>query len=303
MGTPGFSVPVLDAVLAAGHEVAAVYSQPPRPAGRGMAEQKSAVQTFAEGHGIPVLTPKNFKDAADRAAFAAHDADAAVVVAYGLLLPEEVLKAPRFGCFNVHASKLPRWRGAAPIQRAIMAGDTSTAVMVMRMEKGLDTGPVCLSREVAITPGTTAGTLHDELSGAGAALMVEALVKLRDGTLVATPQAETGVTYAAKIDKSEAHIDFNHPAAAVAAHIRGLSPHPGAWATLTTAAGEERLKVLNACAAEGKGAPGALLDATLRVACAEGAVELTEVQRAGKRPVTAAEFLRGCKLNTGDRLL
>ena len=303
MGTPGFSVPVLEAILAAGHEVAAVYSQPPRPAGRGMAEQKSPVHFFAEKRGIPVLTPKNFKDATDRAAFAAHGADAAVVVAYGLLLPEEVLQAPRLGCFNVHASKLPRWRGAAPIQRAIMAGDTSTAVMVMRMEKGLDTGPVCLSREVAITPETTAGTLHDELSIAGAELMAEALARLDVGTLPATPQPETGVTYAAKIDKSEAHIDFDRSATAVAAHIRGLSPVPGAWTTVKTTAGEERLKVLNARVADGKGVPGEVLDDTLLVACAEGAVRLTEVQRAGKRPVSAVEFLRGCKLRPGDRLL
>lgn len=302
MGTPDFSVPVLEAILAAGHKVAAVYSQPPRPAGRGMAEQKSPVHAFAEKHEIPVFTPKNFKDAGNRAAFAALRSDAAVVVAYGLLLPEEILEAPRLGCFNVHASKLPRWRGAAPIQRAIMAGDTSTAVMVMRMEKGLDTGPVCLSREVAISETTTAGALHDELSIAGAELIVEALARLEAGTLFATPQPDTGITYAAKIDKSEAHIDFNRPAAVVAAHIRGLSPFPGAWAAVMTAAGEERLKVLNARVADGKGAPGEVLDDTLLVACADGAVRLTQVQRAGKRPVSAAEFLRGCKLNRGDRL-
>lgn len=302
MGTPEFSVPVLEAILAAGHEVIAVYTQPPRPAGRGMSETKSAVHAAAEKRGLKVLTPKNFKDASDRQAFAALRPDVAVVVAYGLLLPEEILNAPRLGCFNVHASKLPRWRGAAPIQRAIMAGDTTTAVMVMRMEKGLDTGPICLSREVAITPETTAGSLHDQLSAAGAELMVKALSQLEAGKLVATPQPTTGVTYAAKIDKGETRIDFNQPAAAVAAHIRGLSPFPGAWLMVNSGSGEERLKVLNARAVEGAGVPGEVLGGGLRVACAQDAVVLTEVQRAGKRPVLAAEFLRGCRLKRGDRL-
>lgn len=302
MGTPEFSVPVLAAILEAGHHVVAVYSQPPRPAGRGMSETKSPVHQLAEARGVPVFTPVNFKNADDRDTFKSHGADAAVVVAYGLLLPEAILDAPRLGCFNLHASRLPRWRGAAPIQRAIMAGDPSTAVMVMRMERGLDTGPVCLSRDVAIGPGTTAGSLHDELSAAGAPLMVEALARLEAGTLSQTPQSETGVTYAAKIDKAEARIDFTRPATEVSAHIRGLSPFPGAWLALRTSAGEERLKVLNAVVAAGNGPPGLVLDGAFTIACGTGAVRLTQVQRAGKRAVSAAEFLRGFALPPGTQL-
>jgi methionyl-tRNA formyltransferase len=302
MGTPQFSVPVLEAVIAAGHEVAAVYTQPPRPAGRGMAESKSPVHITADKHSLTVMTPKNFKQEADRAAFARLNADAAVVVAYGLLLPEAVLNAPRLGCYNLHASKLPRWRGAAPIQRAIMAGDDVTAVMVMRMEKGLDTGPICLSHEIAITPETTAASLHDALSQAGAPLMVEALRSLEEGTLEQKPQPDEGVTYASKIDKAEARIDFTQPARCVAAHIRGLSPFPGAWTTITNAAAAERLKVLNAIAVEGAGPPGTVLDDDLTIACAEGAVRLTQVQRAGKKPVSAREFLRGFALPLGSTI-
>lgn len=302
MGTPQFSVPVLEAILAAGHEVVSVYTQPPRPAGRGMAESKSPVHAAADKHGLTVITPKNFRAEEDRAAFAALRADAAVVVAYGLLLPEAVLNATRLGCYNLHASKLPRWRGAAPIQRAIMAGDDVTAVMVMRMEKGLDTGPICLSHEISITPGTTAASLHDELSHAGAPLMVEALRRLEAGTLSQTPQPEQGVTYAAKIDKAEARIDFAKPAAAVAAHIRGLSPFPGAWTTIANGTAEERLKILNAVAVAAAGEPGEVLDGELTVACALGAVRLTQVQRAGKKPVSAQEFLRGFPLPPGSRI-
>ncbi|MEQ1669537.1 MAG: methionyl-tRNA formyltransferase [Hyphomicrobium sp.] len=312
MGTPEFSVSVLDALLTAGHDIAAVYSQPPRPAGRGMAEQPSPVHRFALSKGLDVRTPLNFKDEADRAAFSALNADAAVVVAYGLILPQAVLSAPRFGCFNVHASKLPRWRGAAPIQRAIMAGDAETAVMVMQMERGLDTGPVCLAREVAITETMTAGTLHDALSAAGAAVMVEALAHLEAGTLVATPQSSDGVTYAAKIDKSEARIDFTRDASAVANHIRGLSPFPGAWFETAHGGKSERIKVLNAVAVSGSGVPGHMplghvppghvLDNHLTIACGPGAVRLIEVQRAGKKPVTADEFLRGFKIAPGDKL-
>lgn len=307
MGTPQFSVPVLEAVIAAGHDVVAVYTQPPRPAGRGMAESKSPVHVTAERHGLAVMTPKNFKAAEDRATFEAFKADAAVVVAYGLLLPAEVLAAPRFGCFNLHASKLPRWRGAAPIQRAIMAQDPVTAAMVMRMEKGLDTGPICLSHEIAITPGMTAAALHDALSQAGAPLMVEALRLLDAGTLTSTQQAAEGVTYAAKIDKAEAHIDFTRPAVEVAAHIRGLSPFPGAWTNIAVAGVQERLKVLNAQAIEGAGAPGEVLGSELAsgqlsVACAEGAVRFTLVQRAGKKPVAASEFLRGAAVQAGTIL-
>lgn len=299
MGTPHFSVPVLEAIIAAGHDVVAVYTQPPRPAGRGMAENKSPVHQTAEKHGLRVITPINFKAPEDRAAFAALNADAAVVVAYGLLLPEDVLAAPRFGCFNLHASKLPRWRGAAPIQRAIMAGDASTAVMVMRMEKGLDTGPICLTHEIAITADMTASDLHDALSHAGAPLIIEALRKLEQGTLVETPQPQDGVTYAAKIDKAEAHIDFSRPAPEVAAHIRGLSPFPGAWTTLKSGGMEERLKVLNARAVDGNGNPGEVIDTQLTIACSEGAVRFSQVQRAGKKPVSAEEFMRGFKLTPG----
>ena len=302
MGTPLFSVPVLEAIIAAGHEVIAVYTQPPRPAGRGMAEQKSPVQLAAEAHAISVRTPRDFKAEEDRAAFAALRADVAVVAAYGLLLPKEILDAPRLGCFNVHASRLPRWRGAAPIQRAILAGDESTAVMVMRMEEGLDTGPICLSRIVPIGPGMTAGDLHDELSAAGAPLMVEALAQLESEALTQTPQPEDGVTYAAKIDKREARIDFARPAKLVAAHIRGLSPYPGAWLELPGPA-SERLKVLNAVEVPGAGEPGEVIGNDLTIACATGAVRLIRVQRSGKKAVTAEEFMRGFSLPLGTRLI
>lgn len=302
MGTPQFSVSVLAGILDAGHDVAAVYTQPPRASGRGLAETKSPVHQLAEARGLRVLTPKNFKHEADRAAFAALRADAAVVVAYGLLLPQAVLDAPRLGCYNLHASKLPRWRGAAPIQRAIMAGDAETAVMVMRMEQGLDTGPVCLSRTVPIGEDTTAASLHDALAAAGAPLMVEALARLEAGTLTATPQSAEGVTYAAKIDKAEARIDFSRPAREVAAHIRGLSPFPGAWLALPAPAGGERLKVLNAVEVDGAGAPGTVLDETGCIACASRAVRPVLVQRAGKRPQPMADFLRGFALVPGTVL-
>ena len=302
MGTPDFSVPVLEAILAAGHDVVAVYSQPPRPAGRGMAETKSPVHRVAEARGIPVSTPVNFKADADRAAFAALQADVAVVVAYGLLLPEAVLAAPRFGCFNVHASKLPRWRGAAPIQRAIMAGDLETAIMIMCMEKGLDTGPVCLAKDIEIGPEMTAGELHNRLSEVGAAAIVEALHLLDTGKLVATPQVTTGITYAAKIGKFETHIDFTKSADEVANHIRGLSPFPGAWFSIMGPHGEERVKVLQAAPKAGSDAPGTVLDGDLTIACGKGAVHLKELQRAGKKAVSAAEFLRGFKLERGTRV-
>jgi methionyl-tRNA formyltransferase len=302
MGTPDFSVPVLDALIAAGHRVVAVYSQPPRPAGRGLTEAKSPVQRRAETLGLPVKTPKNFKSESDPAEFAALNADAAVVVAYGLLLPRAVLAAPRFGCFNVHASKLPRWRGAAPIQRAIMAGDTTTAVNIMQMDEGLDTGPVCLGRDVSITPEMTAGKLHDVLSSLGAELMVEALAKLEAGTLQANPQPVEGITYAAKIDKRETRIDFALPAHTVANHIRGLSPYPGAWFEANLGNKVERIKILRASPASGKGEPGVLLDGALMIACGDGAIRITELQRAGKQPMTADEFLRGARPEPGMRL-
>jgi methionyl-tRNA formyltransferase len=300
MGTPDFSVPALEAIIAAGHEVVAVYSQPPRPAGRGMADRKSPVHQAAERHGIPVLTPLSLKGADDQQAFAALRPDAAIVIAYGLLLPRAVLDAPPLGCFNVHASELPRWRGAAPIQRAIMAGDAHTAVMVMRMEEGLDTGPVCMTDRIAIGPETTAGELHDELSRHGAALIVKALAKLEAGTLTPVPQATEGVTYAAKIDKKEAEIDFSKPARSVHDQIRGLAPFPGAWFEVTQPGGAlERLKVLRTAVVPGRGAPGEVLDDRLTIACGEGAIQILDAQRAGKKPLPAADLLRGFALPRG----
>lgn len=302
MGTPDFAVPTLAEIVGAGHEVVAVYSQPPRAAGRGMAERKSPVHTFAETADIPVFTPTNFKEAPEQAAFAAHGADAAVVVAYGLLLPRSVLEAPRLGCFNLHASALPRWRGAAPIQRAIMAGDAETAAMVMRMEQGLDTGPICLGEHVTIGADETAGELHDVLAARGASLMVRALAALERGSLDCQPQPEDGVTYARKIEKAEARIDFSQPAHDVHNLVRGLSPFPGAWFEAGPEGKRERFKVLRASLAEGAGAPGEVLDEALTVACGAGAVRLIELQRAGKRPMPAAEVLRGFPIPPGTRL-
>jgi methionyl-tRNA formyltransferase len=302
MGTPDFAVPTLAEIVGAGHQVVAAYSQPARAAGRGMAERKSPVQTFAEAAGIPVLTPANFKAEADKATFTAHAADAAVVVAYGLLLPAAILDAPRSGCFNLHASKLPRWRGAAPIQRAIMAGDTETAVMVMRMEQGLDTGPVCLGEPVLIGADETAGELHDVLAQRGASLMVRALSALERGSLDCTPQAGDGVTYAKKIDKAEARIDFGADAGRVHNLIRGLSPFPGAWFEAGADGKRERFKVLRSALADGRGTPGTVLDDQLTIACGSGAVRLIELQRAGKKPMPAAEVLRGFPLPPGTPL-
>jgi methionyl-tRNA formyltransferase len=301
MGTPDFSVPVLDAVAAAGHRIVAVYSQPPRPAGRGMAEIKSPVHRRAEALGLPVRTPENFKLETDRNAFAAFGADAAVVVAYGLLLPKAVIEAPRLGCYNVHASKLPRWRGAAPIQRAIMAGDADTAVNIMRMDAGLDTGPVCLGRDVPIASGMTAGQLHDVLSKLGAELMIEALARLEAGTLDARPQSSEGVIYATKIGKHETRIDFAKPAKEVVDHIRGLSPYPGAWLEADLGGRRERIKILAALPVPGQGAAGALLDDNLTIACGEGAIRVQQLQRAGKQPMAASDFLRGTRITPGTR--
>ncbi|WP_295558361.1 methionyl-tRNA formyltransferase [uncultured Hyphomicrobium sp.] len=300
MGTPDFSVPALQAIHDAGHEVVAVYSQPPRPAGRGMAERPSPVHARANALGIPVHTPRTLRDAAEQTRFADLHADAAVVIAYGLILPVPVLAAPRLGCFNVHASALPRWRGAAPIQRAIMAGDTETAVMVMQMEEGLDTGPVGLTKAVPIGLDTTAGELHDTLSARGADLIVAALAKLESGSLPLVPQAHDGATYAAKIDKKEAEIDFTRPAADVHNHIRGLSPFPGAWFEAAQPGGQpERIKVLRTTLAAGAGTPGEILDDKLAIACGKGAIRLVEVQRAGKRVMSAEELLRGFSLPRG----
>lgn len=302
MGTPQFAVPTLVEILAAGHDVVAVYTQPPRPAGRGMDERKSPVHRQAEQSGIPVFTPTSLKRAAEQEVFRSHRADVGVVVAYGLILPKPILESPEHGCMNLHASALPRWRGAAPIQRAIMAGDTETAVMVMRMDEGLDTGPICLAERVPIGPNMTAGELHDELARVGASLMLRALAALERGSLDATPQPETGVTYAAKIDKAEARIDFSRPAAQVHNLIRGLSPLPGAWFEAGPAGRRERIKVLRSELAEGSGQPGTVLDDRLTVACGEGAVRLVLLQRAGRKPMPADEFLRGLELAPGTQL-
>lgn len=302
MGTPDFSVPVLEAVASAGHRIVAVYTQPPRPAGRGMSEVKSPVHRRAEAMGLIVRTPENFRSEADRAAFVALKADAAVVVAYGLILPRALLEATRFGCFNVHASKLPRWRGAAPIQRAIMAGDTTTAVNIIRMDAGLDTGPVCLGRDVSIPPDMTAGQLHDVLSRLGAELMVEALARLEAGTLEAVPQPAQGVTYAAKIDKRETRIDFTRSAKEVVDHIRGLSPFPGAWFEMNTGGKAERIRVLAAAVVPGEGVPGTLLDDAMTIACGQGAIRVQQLQRAGKQPMATSDFLRGVRLTPGTRV-
>lgn len=303
MGTPEFSVPALSEIVAAGHEVAAVYTQPPRPAGRGMSERKSPVHVFAEAAGVPVLTPQSLKTAETQAAFAAHAADVAIVIAYGLLLPKAILDVPRHGCLNLHGSALPRWRGAAPIQRAVMAGDAETAAMVMRMDEGLDTGPVCLAESIAIGPDMTAGELHDRMALVGAGLIVKALAALERGSVDCRPQPEAGVTYARKIGNEEARIDFGQPAREVHNLIRGLSPAPGAWFQVTGANGmPERIKVLRATLAEGADAPGTVLDDMLTIACGDGAVQVLQVQRAGKRPMTAAELLRGFALPAGKRV-
>jgi len=302
MGTPDFAVPVLSEILTAGHEVAAVYTQPPRPAGRGMSERQSAVHGFADGAGIPVVAPKSLKGEADQQAFAKHRADVAVVVAYGLILPKPVLEAPRYGCLNLHASALPRWRGAAPIQRAIMAGDTETAAAVMCMEAGLDTGPICLEERVTIEPDMTAGELHDFLAGRGARLMVRALANLERGTLQCQAQAAEGVTYAAKLGKDEGRIDFSRRAIDVHNHIRGLSPVPGAWFEIVSGDKHERIKVLRASLAKGAGVPGTILDDRLTIACWDGAIRVLQAQRAGKRPMTADELLRGFALPAGTQL-
>ncbi len=303
MGTPEFSVPALSEIVAAGHEIAAVYTQPPRPAGRGMSERKSPVHVFAEAAGLRVLTPASLKDAVEQAAFAAHAADVAVVIAYGLLLPKAVLDAPRHGCLNLHGSALPRWRGAAPIHRAIMAGDAETAAMVMRMDEGLDTGPICLAESFAIGSNMTAGELHDRMALVGAGLVVRALAALERGSMDCRPQSDIGVVYARKINNDEARIDFNRPAPEVHNHIRGLSPAPGAWFQVTGASGTiERIKVLRTVLAKGSGTPGTVLDDALTIACGEGALQFLQVQRAGKRPMTAAEFLRGFALPAGARV-
>ncbi len=300
MGTPEFSVPTLAAIAGAGHEIAAVYTQPPRPAGRrGLDLVPSQVDREARKLGVEVRTPTSLKSVGEQQAFRALEADAAVVVAYGLLLPRPILEGTRLGCFNGHASLLPRWRGAAPINRAIMAGDAETGMMVMKMEEGLDTGPVALTDRVAIAPDMIAGELHDELMHVGAALMVRALLALEEGTLALTRQPAEGATYAKKIDKAETRVDWNRPAAQVHNHIRGLSPFPGAWFEMEIGGKVERVKLLRSTLGTGNGAPGVILDDALTIACGDGAVRLEEVQRAGGRAMRAEEFLRGTKIGKG----
>jgi methionyl-tRNA formyltransferase len=292
MGTPEFAVPTLTEIVSAGHEVAAVYTRAPKPAGRGQGERKSPVHVAAEGFGIPVRTPKSLRHEAEQAAFAALGADLGIVVAYGLILPGPILEAPRLGCLNLHGSLLPRWRGAAPIQRAVLAGDTRTGIMVMRMDEGLDTGPVALAEEMPIGPDTTTGELHDRMMLVGADLMRRALAALERGTLTFTPQPEEGVTYAHKIDKAEARIDWSRPAAEVHNLIRGMSPFPGAWFELALGGTPVRIKALRSTRADGNAAPGTLLP-DLTIACGTGAVRLALVQREGKAAMDAAAFLRG----------
>ena len=302
LGTPDFAVHALAEVVASGHEVAAVYTQPPRPRGRGQTLQPSPVQAFAERLGLEVRTPSSMKAAEAIAGFRALNLDAAVVVAYGQILVREVLEAPRLGCFNLHASLLPRWRGAAPIQRAIMAGDTVTGVQVMRMSEGLDEGPVLLSASTPIAPDDTAATLQAKLAEAGAGLLPPALEAIGAGAAVETSQAAEGVTYAKKIKPAEARIDWTRPAAALDRHIRGLSPFPGAWFEAPSSRGAVRVKTLLSRVEPGEGAPGEVLDGGLLVACGEGAVRLLRLQREGKGPQDAESFLRGLSLPPGSRL-
>ena len=296
LGTPNFAVPTLAELVAQGHDIAAVYSQPPRPKGRGLSLEKGAVHKFAETAGLEVRTPLSLKSAEEQAAFAALNLDAAVVVAYGLLLPKAILEAPRLGCFNLHGSLLPRWRGAAPIQRAVMAGDAETGVMVMRMDEGLDTGPVLMAERVAIGRQTS-GELAERLARLGADLMVRALGALERGAIMAQPQAAEGATYAKKISKDEARIDWSKSAAEIDCLIRGLSPWPGAWSEVKG----ERLKILLAEPVSSTGAPGAVIGDGPTVACGDGALRLLKVQRAGSKVLSAEELLKGFALPTGTR--
>ncbi|QNL19429.1 methionyl-tRNA formyltransferase [Hyphobacterium sp. CCMP332] len=302
MGTPDFAAASLVEIAAAGHEIVRVYTQPPRRKGRGKSEQKTPVHALAETLGLDVHTPDSFRDPAVLADFASLDLDLAAVVAYGQILPQAALDAPRLGCLNLHASLLPRWRGAAPIQRAIMAGDELTGVQIMQMEAGLDTGPILLSETVRIFPHDTAGSLHDRLMGAGAQMWPRALAALERGSLEAVPQSGEGATYAKKITNDEARIDWSQPAMVVAHQIRGLSPFPGAWFELPTARGPVRVKVHFARAGDGAGAPGTVLDEALLIACGSGAVRLTRLQREGKAAMDADDFLRGNTLAAGTVL-
>lgn len=298
MGSPAFALPTLEALIAAGHEIACVYSQPARPAGRGKQERPTPVGAFAAAHGLELRTPKSLKNPEAQAAFAALKLDAAIVVAYGLILPQAILDAPRLGAFNLHGSLLPRWRGAAPIQRAIMAGDDVTGVQVMRMEAGLDTGPVLASAETEIASDDTTASLYDRLAQLGAPLMVQALAQLERGEAHETPQSDSGVTYAHKITPAETRIDWTRPALLVDRQIRGLSPAPGAWFDLEGV----RMKVLHSRLGRGDGAPGEALDDALLIACGEGAVRLLTVQREGRAALPAVDFLRGQPVPAGVRL-
>lgn len=298
MGTPDFAVPTLIELAAAGHDIAAVYTRAAKPAGRGMGLQITPIEREARRLAIPVFTPRTLKNEPEQAQFREHEADAAVVIAYGLILPKPILEAPRLGCFNVHASLLPRWRGAAPINRAVMAGDKQTGITIMQMDEGLDTGAMALAERTPIEADDTAGDLHDVLARVGAGLMTRALVAAERGSLQLTPQPEQGVTYAEKILKSETRIDWSRPAAAVHDHIRGLSPWPGAWFEHEGV----RVKVLRSTLAQGGSEPGTVLDDRLTIACGDGTVRLVLVQRAGKQPMSADEFLRGARMGRGTRL-
>jgi len=302
MGTPDFSVPTLLELVAHGHEIVAVYTRAPKPGGRrGLQLQPTPVEEAARRLGVPVLTPKTLKTEEALEEFRAFDADAAVVVAYGMILPQAILDAPKLGCFNLHASLLPRWRGAAPINRAVMSGDAETGVMVMKMDVGLDTGDVAMAERLTITDKMTASDVHDALARLGADLMVRAVAGLERGALQLTKQSEAGVTYAAKIEKAEAKIDWRKPSHDVLRHIHGLSPFPGAWSEVPVDGEALRVKILRCEPAKGAGAPGALLDDQLTVACTDGAIRIVELQRAGKAPMKAAEFLRGTPLKPGAR--
>jgi methionyl-tRNA formyltransferase len=302
MGTPEFAVPTLLELVAHGHEIAAVYTRAAKPAGRGMKLQLSPVEQEARRLGIPVATPTTLKTVEAAAEFRAHDADAAVVVAYGMILPQVILDTPKFGCFNLHASLLPRWRGAAPINRAIMQCDAESGVMVMKMDAGLDTGDVAMAERIAISDAMTAADLHDALARLGADLMVRAMGALERGKLQLTKQSDQGVTYAAKIEKAEARIDWNRPARAVLRHVHGLSPFPGAWCEMEIEGRPVRIKILRCAITDGAGAAGELLDDRLAVACQQGAIRILELQRAGGRPMKAEEFLHGTPLKPPMRL-
>jgi methionyl-tRNA formyltransferase len=295
MGTPDFAVPALKALIDAGHEIICVYSQPPRRAGRGRKARPSPVQSFAESQGIPVRTPKSLRDPDAQAAFAEFEIDAAVVAAYGLILPPPILTTPRLGCLNIHASLLPRWRGAAPIHRAILAGDAETGITIMQMDEGLDTGGILRAKSVPISSTTTASDLHDALAIIGGDMVVEALDGLAAKTLTVTPQPETGVTYADKLDREEGRLDWTRPAAYLARAVRAFTPWPGAWFEYENA----RIKVLDACQETGSAPPGTIIDDRLTIACGEGALRLLTVQRSGRGPVDTASFLHGFDLPAG----